>query len=303
MLDPVSLFIYEDHVDQRTVRANTLVVTLGSFMDAGHSQAIVDRHLLDSVSGHQLGHFDMDQVLDYAGHRPVVTFDRDHLKDYEPPQITLHQLTDAAGNDFLLLQGPEPSLQWERMAASVAHLIEQFDVQQTVLLQGIPAPAPHTRPTVITQYASDPTLLEEEPVFGSFQMSATFGSALTVRLDEAGHDVRGLVAHVPHYLAEGDYAPAAIALLGELSKTASLDIPTSALEVAAAATLAGVTEQVEASDEVGEVVRQLEQNYDAFVEGRRRITAEAENLPSADEIGAEFEDFLKGLGGPDASAN
>ena len=35
MLDPTALFAWEDHVDQRTVSAPTMVVTLGSYVDAG----------------------------------------------------------------------------------------------------------------------------------------------------------------------------------------------------------------------------------------------------------------------------
>ena len=289
MLDPVALFTYEDHVDQRTVHARTLVVTLGSFVDAGHSQKLVDHHLLNSLRSHALGHFDIDQLLDYADHRPSIVFDRDHLTRYAPPAIALHQVTDAAGTDFLLLSGPEPSLQWERMAAAIAHLVDQFGVQLTVLAQAIPAPAPHTRPVAVTPYASNPALLEgHEPMLGAFQMSSTFTSMLTVRLSEQGHDVIGLVAHVPHYVADLDYPPSAVALLGELGRTASLELPTTALDVAAATTLVNVSQQVEASPEVAEVVHQLEEQYDAFMEGRRRITAEAEDIPSADEIGRTF---------------
>ena len=76
--------------------------------------------------------------------------------------------------------------------------------------------------------------------------SVELSEARAARLMESAAGVFGvqIVAGHLRLLAEreehsGLYR-AAIALLGELSKTASLDIPTSALEVAAAATLAGV---------------------------------------------------------------
>ena len=48
MLDPVTLFEFESHIDRRTVRARKLVVTLGS-RDAGHTQRIIDTHLLNTL--------------------------------------------------------------------------------------------------------------------------------------------------------------------------------------------------------------------------------------------------------------
>lgn len=50
------------------------------------------------------------------------------------------------------------------------------------------------------------------------------------------------------------------------------------------------------NDEVGELVSGLEQQYDAFTEGVRRqnlLATQLEDLPSADEIGAELEEFLR----------
>ncbi|NLE17674.1 MAG: PAC2 family protein, partial [Propioniciclava sp.] len=67
MLDPTSLFTWEPHVDQRTLRTPTMVVTLGSYVDAGHTQRQLDRQLLEQLPNRVLGRFDADQVLDYAG--------------------------------------------------------------------------------------------------------------------------------------------------------------------------------------------------------------------------------------------
>jgi hypothetical protein len=58
---------------------------------------------------------------------------------------------------------------------------------------------------------------------------------------------------------------------------------------------AEVDEQVGSSQEVANVVRHLEQQFDQAVETRGRrslLAADAENLPTADEIGAELEQFL-----------
>jgi hypothetical protein len=100
--------------------------------------------------------------------------------------------------------------------------------------------------------------------------------------------------HVPHYLAQTDYPAAAAALLEQVAKTGSLELPISELTEAAADIRAKIDEQVEASPEVAQVVTALERQYDAFVAAQenRSLLARDEDLPSGDELGAEFERFL-----------
>jgi hypothetical protein len=100
--------------------------------------------------------------------------------------------------------------------------------------------------------------------------------------------------HVPHYLAQTDFPSAAEALLAEVARSASLQIPMATLTQAAAEVHDKINEQVEASSEVAQVVEALERQYDAYVAAQenRSLLARDEDLPSGDELGAEFERFL-----------
>jgi PAC2 family len=117
---------------------------------------------------------------------------------------------------------------------------------------------------------------------------------LEFRMAQHGHEVVGFTVHVPHYLAQTDFPAAAEALLEQVSRAASLQIPLAALTEAAAEVQAKIDEQVNASPEVAQVVAALERQYDAFVEAQenRSLLARDEDLPSGDELGAEFERFL-----------
>lgn len=299
MLEPTSLFSWDDFVDQRTIHARTLVVTLGSFADIGHVQRIADAHILDTLPNRQLGRFDTDQIHDYTGRRPMVVFDRDHFEQFRAPAITLHKVTDAAGTDFLLLHGPEPSLQWERMAAAVAHLVEQLAVERTVLIQAMPSPSPHTRPVTVSRFATDSDLLPgNQPFLGTFQVSSSFNALLTLRLGEKGHDAIGLLAHVPHYLSDSDFPAGTLATLDALRETAGIDVPPGQLVQAASASLGAIDAQVAESEDLGELVVALEQQYDAFVAGRNRLVGAEADLPSADDLGEAAEEFLRSLDEP-----
>ncbi|WP_432557574.1 PAC2 family protein [Granulicoccus sp. GXG6511] len=301
MLDPVSLFEFDPHVDRRTVRARTLLVTLGS-RDPGHTQRTITQHLLNTLPNHRLGGVDSDQVLDYGALRPGIGFERDHFTGYRTPTIDLHHVSDAQGKSFLLLAGPEPSLQWERLVGTVDYLIDQFDITETVILQGVPAPAPHTRPLHVSRFAGGPDLVPvEDSVPMAFEMGATFTSLLSLRLGERGRTVTGLVAHVPHYLAQGDVPEAAIALLDRLSGRTRLELPLGGLPAAAQILRERVDAEVTESEEAQQMVAQLEEQFDHFMT-QRSLTQGAAAVPSADEIGAQVEDFLRGLDDEDGSA-
>jgi len=94
----------------------------------------------------------------------------------------------------------------------------------------------------------------------------------------------GLVAHVPHYLAQAAFPEAALTLTRALNQATGLAVPLEPLEKAAASNLADIAQEASGSSEVQELVATLEQQYDA-------LQADA-GVPSAEEIAAEFERFL-----------
>ena len=306
MLDPAGLYQIEPRIDPRTMRARTLVVTLTSFMDAGQAQAQFDAHVLSSLPHERVAEFDLDQLVDYRGQRPSITFDSDHFTDYQPGRMVVDHLLDESGAPWLLLSGPEPDLQWERLARSVGQLVEQFDVQQIVLLSAIPMATPHTRPVSVTRHASDPSLIPGNvSLFPRVQMSAAFPSMLEYRLSEQGHNVIGLTAHVPHYLAQAQYPDASIALIQALSETTGHIIPTTALALTAEQSRAQVAEEVHGSDEAQQLVEALEEQYDQVHQHkpRRGLAAAPEDLPDGDALAREAEAFLRAHNNPDEGSS
>jgi len=118
---------------------------------------------------------------------------------------------------------------------------------------------------------------------------------LEYQLGQAGRDAMGFAVHVPHYLAQTDYPEAAETLLESVARATGLQLPTEELHSAAADVRVEIDQQVAQSDEVAAVVRALEQQYDAFIRGRKGpglLGTESGPLPSADELGAELERFL-----------
>ncbi|HLQ81106.1 MAG TPA: PAC2 family protein [Brachybacterium sp.] len=300
-MDPTTLFSYERHVDSRSLHGRTLLVTLGAYSDAGDAQQLIDDQLLNALSSRVVGRLDMDQVYDYAGRRPEVTLQLDHFTDYDKPEILLHEVTAADGETFFLLTGPEPSFQWERVASALQIVVEQLGIERTLLLQGFPAPVPHTRELPVTRFAGNPDSISVRRTMpGTFRLRAPFTALLTMRLAERGHEVVGLTVHVPQYLHEMSYPDAAIALLGAITEESGPQLPVESLEAQAGPVREAISAQIDAQPALQEMVSGLEARFD------RMITSGAgAEVPTADAIAAEVEQYLASFdqedGGTDES--
>jgi hypothetical protein len=269
-LDPRGLFELQPGLTEaEALDGLVLVQALDGFIDAGGAKRLAREHLLRNGST-VVAAFDVDQLLDYRARRPVMVFAGDHWESYADPDLALHLVRDDAGTPFLVLAGPEPDVQWERFVTAVQLLVEQLSVRLTVGLNSIPMAVPHTRPV----------------------------------LEQAGRDSAGFAVSVPHYLADAEYPAAAVVLLDSVGRLTGLSFDTHELAEAAVRTREEVDRQVAGSAEVAGVVQALEAQYDTFQAGRTRnlLDADAANLPTADELGAEFEQFLAEHGRSDPQA-
>ena len=276
-------------------RGPVLIHALEGFSDAGHAIKLAATHLKNTLDTELVASFAIDELLDYRSRRPLMTFKTDHFTHYDDPELNLYALHDSVGTPFLLLAGLEPDLRWERFITAVRLLAERLGVRQVIGLGTIPMAVPHTRPVTMTAHANDKELISEhQPWVGEVQVPASVSNLLEYRMAQHGHEALGYTVHVPHYLAQTDYPAAAEALLAEVARTGSLQIPLAALGEAGAEVLTKINEQVESSAEVAQVVAALERQYDAFIDAQenRSLLTHDEDLPSGDELGAEFERFL-----------
>jgi hypothetical protein len=276
-------------------RGLVLVHDLAGDFDAAHAGALAGAHLLAQLPHEVVARFDADSLVDYRAHRPRMTFSGDRYESFTAPELLLHALEDDAGEPFLLLHGSEPDYQWERFVAAVGGLVESLGVTSLVALQAIPMPVPHTRPVTVTAHATRRQLIEPYPVYwGEMRIPGSASALLELRMGEAGVDALGVAAHVPHYLAQATYPAASLTLLENLERLTGLRLPTESLREAAETNRTEIDEQIARSPENTAVVAALEQQYDAFTAAREGsdLLGTAGEVPSAEEIGAEFERFL-----------
>ncbi|NYE02918.1 hypothetical protein BJY21_004102 [Kineosphaera limosa] len=296
VLDPDGLIRFETDIDPAHAAAPVLVVALSGFFDAGSAQGLLVRHLMERE--HQVvATVDIDQLLDYRGRRPLMTFAADHWSAYDDPVLAVYRLRDDEGRPFLLLAGPEPDFQWERFVEAVRRLIAMLGVELVISAHGIPMAVPHTRPLGASFHANREERREgHRSIIGEVTVPGSVSGLLELRLGEQGADACGYAVHVPHYLAQSDYAPAAVTALNCVLSQTGLVIDGQALESAAQETLAVVAAELEGSPDAAELVSTLEEQYDNRTEEPSPAQALLDDdgrVPTADQLGAEFEAFLR----------
>jgi hypothetical protein len=275
-----------------------LLYHLEGYIDAGETGSQVTEQLLDRLEHEIVARFDADRLVDYRARRPLMTFERDHWSAYETPDITLYLVQDSTDAPFLLLTGHEPDVEWERFAAAVRQIIERLGVRLAINFHGIPMGVPHTRPVGLTPHGNRLDLIPgHRSWFDEAQVPGSAESLIELRLAESGRDVLGIAAHVPHYLSRSAYPDSALAVLEALTAATGLVLPevAHALRTEAHTVRLEIDRQVEEGDaELVSVVRGLENQYDALAgsASRENLIAEPVDLPSADDLAAEFERFL-----------
>jgi hypothetical protein len=271
-----------------------LIQALDGFVDAGSGRRLARDHLLNALDSEPLVTFDVDQLVDYRSRRPEMTFTQDHWDGYAAPELAVHLVRDLDNVPFLLLHGPEPDVQWERFVAAVGVLVADLDVRVVIGLNAIPMAVPHTRAPTVIAHGSPPELVADYPKWlPTIQVPASVGNLLEYRLGGAGTPACGFAVAVPYYLAQLEYPDAAHTLLDCVARAGDLSLPTAALARAAEVVRGDIDKQVARSEEIVGLVRGLERQYDDMTAGRGGgLLTDGARLPTADELGAEFEQYL-----------
>ena len=281
-----------------------LVIGVTGFADAGSAVSQLGDYIIDNLANRIVAEFDADELLDYRARRPIIYFDQDHLSDYQPQSLRLYLVHDELATPFLFLFGFEPDFRWNAFTNSVIELMSQLEVSTTTWVHSIPMPVPHTRPLGVTVSGNRIELIDALSVWKPHtQVPANAMHLVEYRLSELGHPTAGFVLLVPHYLSDTEYPASALAALDSISAATGLIFPSDRLREEGRDFDAKINEQLTTNAELERLVSTLEERHDAYMEGtnvRSPLTDEDGELPTADEIAAELENFLEHRRNPDS---
>ncbi|MBI4885027.1 MAG: PAC2 family protein [Actinobacteria bacterium] len=283
---------YELHADWPTLDKPVLVVHLTGWIDASGAGAAAVASVDTVCATTVLATFDGDAFIDYRARRPTMELREGVNTRLVWDDIELRVGHDGNGKAVLTLTGPEPDSQWRAFAQDVTQLAGRLGVRQMVALGAYPYAIPHTRPPRLSSSSPSPEVLADLPYLkNSVDVPAGMSSVLEHALSAADIASLGVWVQVPHYVSAMSYPAASLALLQGLSEVTGLAIAAGELAHDAEIQRHRIDQLVAGNDEHGTMVRQLEALYDRS--GEETMSLGDTQIPSGDDLAAEFERFLR----------
>jgi proteasome assembly chaperone (PAC2) family protein len=265
------------------LRDPVLVIAMSGWVDAGLTGVGAVTVLANQLeSARKFGRVDLSDLMDLQHTRPTVHLVDGVSREIDWPELAL--MAGRLGRDVVLCMGPEPSLRWRAVLASLTDVARELGIARAFTVGGIPAMASHRRPVEVLATVTDAEHAAEAQAWRQDYSGPTGAqTVLQHMLGEAGIPTIGLWAQVPHYVAAAASPPAIRAVLDRLRELGGLSIDLSQLDQEASVYTQRVEEGLANRPDVVEVI-------DAIESG----TSSPENLPSGDEIASEIERFLRG---------
>jgi proteasome assembly chaperone (PAC2) family protein len=274
------------------LRSPVLVCAFRGWNDAAASASTALGAIAASLDAEPIAQIDSEEFFDFQSTRPTITLEEGLTRNIEWPSNNFFAArVPAADRDIVLLDGTEPNLRWRTFSETVATAADALDVDLVVTLGALIAEVSHTLPVPISGLASSDSLVDElELERSSYEGPTGITGVVHDICRQTGIDSASLWAAVPHYVAAVPNPKAALALLRRLEGLTGIAVEASELEEETVDYEEQIGRAVAANPEIEELVSRIE------AEQVDLLTAEGEELPSADTIAREFQRFLRQRG-------
>ena len=268
------------------LRSPVMLVALTGLFDIGGAATTALDRFAPADTAVTIGQIDPDPFYDFTQERPQVEFDDAEVRVIRWPENQFDVVRGRGERDLVVLVGVEPHLGWRTYSACIRTVAERLGCEAVVTVGSAAEAVPHTRQPLVTGSTTDADLARllgiGQPTYQG--MTGVVG-VIQADLATAGIPSVSLRVGVPHYLMNAEHPQAVTALQTHLAHVLSVAVPTDddlADEIARWRSLHD--EVVDADVQLQLYVRMLEQEHD------RRAEAA---IPSADDLGAQFEQFLR----------
>ncbi|TPW11272.1 MAG: hypothetical protein FD127_3322 [Acidimicrobiaceae bacterium] len=263
-----------------------LVVALRGWFDIAEVATDALEHLLVGHPAPVVASIDHDPFFDFTQERPEAYLDdADERRIRWPTNEFRVARFPGHAHDLVVLAGVEPHLRYATFADCVIAVARALECQVVVTVGAAPETVPHTRhPQVVGSSTNDGLVRALGLSRPQYQGMTGLVGVLQERLDRHLIPAVSLRVGVPHYLGNAKHPKSSASLLLHLEHV--LGVPTGHASLADDIERWGSLhdEAVAEDDQAAQYVAMLESEYD------RRTEA---SLPSADDLAADFEQFLR----------
>ena len=267
--------------DVPELRRPVLVVAFEGWNDAGDGASAAAGYLARRWSADEFASIEPEEFFDFTSTRPQVRIVEASSRAIDWPETTFSAAKVAgADRDVVFLRGAEPQLRWKTFCGLIVEVAQRVGVELVVSLGALLAEVPHTRPVRVTGTAADRELVGRLGLQPSrYEGPTGILGVLADTFGKAGIPTASLWASVPAYVGQTPSPKATLALVSRLSELLDVQVPTTDLDVAAAAYERQVSEVVAADEDATAYVRSLE---------------EFDDTPDDDDMDIEIEDLDPG---------
>jgi hypothetical protein len=263
-----------------------LIGLSGLFDIAGAATTAVDRFAPASAAI-TVGEIDPDPFYDFTQERPQVEMDEGEMRVIRWPENRFEVMPGTGHRDLVVLVGVEPHLAWRTYADCVVHVARELACEAVVTVGSAAEAVPHTRTPIVTGSTTDAALARSLGIGQpSYQGVTGVVGVMQSAFATVGIPSVSLRVGIPHYLMNAEHPLAVAALRTHLAHVLGVPVPNDGDELAA-----DIERWRSLHDEVVDNDTQL-QMYVRMLEAEYDRRAEAA-IPSADDLGAQFEQFLK----------
>ncbi len=262
-----------------------MLVGLDGWFDVASAATHAVECFTDEEIAVVVGEIDPDPFYDFTQQRPLVTID-DGIRNITWPTNQFLLQRNVGHRDIVSLIGVEPHLNWSTYVEAIVTVAEALGCEAVVTVGSSAEAIPHTRRPHVTGSTANPELAGRLGLSApSYEGITGIAGVLNAALEARSVPSVSLRVGIPHYLMNAEHPQATAALARHLSHV--LDVPVEIDFGEQIDSWSDVHDEViESDDQLTMYVRMLEAEFD------RRAEAA---IPSADDLGAQFEDFLDSL--------
>ena len=260
-----------------------MLIGLEGWFDVGGAATQAVSAFVNADHAVTVGSIDPDPFYDFTQQRPQVRIDDDVREIVWPANEFILQ-RNLGHRDVIGLIGVEPHLNWQTYVNAIVLAAEALGCEAIVTVGANAEAIPHTRVPPVTGSTSTPELARRLGLVApSYEGITGVAGVLNAEFDFLGIPSVSLRVGIPHYLMNTEHPQAVAALARHLSHV--LDVEHDLDLHSQLESWRDVHDEATAKDEQLRLyVNLLEAEFD------RRAEAA---IPSADDLGDQFESFLK----------
>ena len=274
-----------------SLRQPVMICAFAGWNDAGETATGSVGHLTETLAARRFARIDPEEFYVFTETRPTVRLVDGDQRRIEWPANDFYYARGRGGRpDLVLLQGIEPQLAWGAYTNAVVRVARLVEARTVLLLGGLLADVPYTRPVRFTGSATRPELLPHWTDMGTrrsrYEGPTGIVGVLSESIRRADLPLASIWASVPHYINVSPNPRTVAALVRKLDTLLDLGLDLNDLEERGDRFERQVDEAIAQNPDVQAYVRQLEQAGDEEPEPQAE-------LPAPEAILAELEEFLR----------